>query len=73
MCRRRRHISTLAHSSPAPNKKNQALPWLIAGQIQKLLDMFYSNNLKLSHAGAVPLKTLIRTVFKKDVAFLTYL
>jgi hypothetical protein len=30
----------------APNELNYALPWLLMGQIQKLLDTFYPNKKK---------------------------
>jgi hypothetical protein len=32
-----------SHSPTATNEQNRALPWLITGQIQSLLDMFYPN------------------------------
>jgi hypothetical protein len=36
-------FACLAHSHTAPNEHNRSLPWLIIGQIKKLLDAFYPN------------------------------
>jgi hypothetical protein len=38
-----RITACLAHFPTAPNEQHRALPWLITGQIQKLLDTFYPN------------------------------